>query len=151
MIEAKQTEEWCVVNYDNEAYPGVMDAEGHIVKVKCMHRNEVSLAKSPGGHLLVSWWADTLPNTRTAGSEQALCTDWSVCLEVCGTATLELSHISAERERLFGVWSLCNMPFFPTIFHLKTLFLLFYSRMFDFHCAEWCTKFNAGRPHLFNW
>ena len=36
MIEVKHIGEWCVVNYDNEAYLGViMDAEGHSVQVKC--------------------------------------------------------------------------------------------------------------------
>ncbi|XP_034084202.1 uncharacterized protein LOC117554075 isoform X2 [Gymnodraco acuticeps] len=34
MIEVKHIGEWCVVNYDNEAYPGfIMDAEGHSVKL----------------------------------------------------------------------------------------------------------------------
>ncbi len=43
MIELKHIGEWCIVNYDNEAYPGViMDVEGHSVKVKCMHRNGVN-------------------------------------------------------------------------------------------------------------
>lgn len=32
MIEVKHIGEWCVINYDNEAYPGIiMDAEGHSV------------------------------------------------------------------------------------------------------------------------
>lgn len=37
MIELKHTGEWCIVNYDNEGYPGViMDAEGHTVKVMAL-------------------------------------------------------------------------------------------------------------------
>lgn len=50
MIELKHTREWCVVNYDNEGYPGViMDVEEHSVKVKRLHcngTNKVQIAQS---------------------------------------------------------------------------------------------------------
>lgn len=49
MIESKHIREWCVVNYDNEGYPGViMDVEGHSVKIKCMHRNGTNKFFWPG-------------------------------------------------------------------------------------------------------
>ncbi|KAL7857250.1 hypothetical protein SRHO_G00161490 [Serrasalmus rhombeus] len=38
VIEEKHIGEWCVVNYDNDGYPGIiLDVEEHSVKVKCMH------------------------------------------------------------------------------------------------------------------
>lgn len=59
MIEAKHIGEWCVVNYDNEAYPGViMDAEGHSVKVKCMHHNGINKFYWPSLQEDICWYHD---------------------------------------------------------------------------------------------
>ncbi|KAK1878039.1 Enolase [Dissostichus eleginoides] len=59
MIEVKHIGEWCVVNYDNEAYPGfIMDAEGHSVKVKCMHRNGINKFHWPSPREDICWYYD---------------------------------------------------------------------------------------------
>ena len=37
-IEAKHIEEWSVVNYDDEAYPGIIiEVEEHNIMFKCTH------------------------------------------------------------------------------------------------------------------
>ncbi|ROL54677.1 hypothetical protein DPX16_0394 [Anabarilius grahami] len=65
--------EWCVVNYDNEGYPGViMDVEGHSVKIKRLQRDSINKYFWPGPWEDVSWYhelEDTLPNARTTISE----------------------------------------------------------------------------------
>ena len=57
-MEAKHIREWCVVNYDNEAYPGiVIELEEHNVMVKCMHRNGIKFfCSSPRED--VTWYAE---------------------------------------------------------------------------------------------
>ena len=55
MIEVKHIGEWC----DNEAYPGfIMDAEGHSVKVKCMHRNGINKFPWPSPGEDICWYYD---------------------------------------------------------------------------------------------
>ena len=59
MIEVKHIGEWCVVNYDNEAYPGVIrDVEGHSVKVKCMHRDGINKFHWPSLRDDICWYHD---------------------------------------------------------------------------------------------
>ena len=49
LIEAKHIGNWCVVNFDKAAYPGViMDVEAQSVKVKSMHRNGINKFYWPG-------------------------------------------------------------------------------------------------------
>lgn len=58
-IETKHIGEWCVVNYDNEAYPGIIiEVEEHNIMVKCMHRNGINkfFWRSPRED--VTWYAD---------------------------------------------------------------------------------------------
>lgn len=48
-----------VVNYDNEAYPSVIrDAEGHSVKVKCMHRLGINKFHWPSLWDDICWYHD---------------------------------------------------------------------------------------------
>lgn len=59
MIEVKHIGEWCVVNSDNKAYSGVIiDAEGHSVKVKCMHRNGINKFHWPSLRDDICWYHD---------------------------------------------------------------------------------------------
>ncbi|KAJ8334000.1 hypothetical protein SKAU_G00413190 [Synaphobranchus kaupii] len=59
MIELKHIGEWCVVNYYNDAYPGViMDVEGHNVKVKCLHRNGINKFHWPSLREDIYWYHD---------------------------------------------------------------------------------------------
>ena len=79
MIEVKHIGEWCVVNYDNEAYPGVIrDVEGHSVKVKCMHRYGINKFHWPSLRDDICWYHDwqvlcLIPEPQAV--KQALCTD----------------------------------------------------------------------------
>ncbi|MEQ2206494.1 hypothetical protein XENOCAPTIV_030133 [Xenoophorus captivus] len=57
VIEAKHTGQWCVVDYDNEAYPGVIkDAEGNTVKVKCMHHTGINKFHWPSLREDMCWY-----------------------------------------------------------------------------------------------
>lgn len=58
-IEAKHIGEWCVVNYEDEAYPGIIiKVEEHTIMVKCMHRNGINKFFWPSPREDITWYAD---------------------------------------------------------------------------------------------
>uniref|UniRef100_A0A0E9P581 Uncharacterized protein n=1 Tax=Anguilla anguilla TaxID=7936 RepID=A0A0E9P581_ANGAN len=58
-IEAKHVGEWCVVNYEDEGYPGIItEVQEKIVKVKCMHRNGINKFFWPSPREDITWYAD---------------------------------------------------------------------------------------------
>ncbi len=58
-IEAKHIVEWCVVNYDDEAYPGIIsEVEEHNIMVRCMHQNRTDKFFWPNPRDDVRWYAD---------------------------------------------------------------------------------------------
>ncbi|KAL7877596.1 hypothetical protein SRHO_G00042390 [Serrasalmus rhombeus] len=51
--------EWCVVNYDNDGYPGIiLDVEEHSVKVKCMHNKGINKFCWPSPRDDINWYGD---------------------------------------------------------------------------------------------
>lgn len=58
-IEAKHFAEWCVVNYDDKACPGIIiEAEEHNIMVKCIHWNGLNKLYWPSPRKDVTWYAD---------------------------------------------------------------------------------------------
>lgn len=58
-IEPKHTGQWCVINYDNDAYPGIiLEVEEESVLVKCMCRNGINKFYWPSPREDINWYAD---------------------------------------------------------------------------------------------
>lgn len=99
-----------VINYNNEAHPGVIiDAEGNIVKVNCVHRNGINRFHWPRLHedlCLYNCWQviSLIPDSQSLSKQPVQ----SVC--ICGPTTAELSLVS-ERVlslQLNVIPSLCS-------------------------------------------
>ncbi|XP_037395079.1 uncharacterized protein LOC108426002 isoform X1 [Pygocentrus nattereri] len=59
VIEEKHIGEWCVVNYDNDGYPGIiLDVEEHSVKVKCVHNKGINKFCWPSPRDDINWYGD---------------------------------------------------------------------------------------------
>ncbi|RXM28486.1 hypothetical protein EOD39_9725 [Acipenser ruthenus] len=59
VIESHHSGQWCIVNYDEQPYPGViLEVEEHNVKVKCMHRNGVNKFYWPSPRDDINWYGD---------------------------------------------------------------------------------------------
>lgn len=64
VIESHHSGQWCIVNYDEQPYPGViLDVEEHNVKVKCMHRNGVNKL----------YWPSPRDDINCYGDDQIVC------------------------------------------------------------------------------
>lgn len=43
VIKSKHIGQWCVLNYDEQPYPGIIqEVENHNIKIKCLHRNGIN-------------------------------------------------------------------------------------------------------------
>ncbi len=59
VIEQHHSGQWCVVQYDDEPYPGIiLQVEENNVKVKCMHRNGVNKFFWPSPRDDINWYGD---------------------------------------------------------------------------------------------
>ncbi|KAK2892368.1 hypothetical protein Q8A67_012356 [Cirrhinus molitorella] len=59
VIEQHHSGQWCVVQYDDDPYPGIiLQVEENNVKVKCMHRNGVNKFFWPTPRDDVNWYSD---------------------------------------------------------------------------------------------
>ena len=58
-IESHHSGQWCIVNYDEQPYPGViLEVEEHNVQVKCMYRNGVNKLYWPSPRDDINWYRD---------------------------------------------------------------------------------------------
>lgn len=58
-IEPKHTGQWCVISYDDDAYPGIiLEVEEQSVLVKCMGRNGINKFYWPSPREDINWYAD---------------------------------------------------------------------------------------------
>lgn len=58
-IDQQQSEQWCVVGYDYNPYPGIiLQVEENNVKVKCMHCSGVNEFFWPRPRDDVIWYSD---------------------------------------------------------------------------------------------
>ena len=57
VIESHHSGQWCIVNYDEQPYPGIiLEVEEHNVKVKCTHSNGVNKFYSPRPRDDINWY-----------------------------------------------------------------------------------------------
>lgn len=59
VIESKHIGQWCVLNYDEQPYPGIIqEVENHNIKIKCMHRNGINKFFWPSPRDDIHWYSD---------------------------------------------------------------------------------------------
>ncbi|CAK6955727.1 cyclin-dependent kinase 2 [Scomber scombrus] len=63
LIEAKHIGEWCVVNYDNDAYPGIIvEVEEQNILIKCMNCNGINKFYWPSPREDINWTINEYKN-----------------------------------------------------------------------------------------